>query len=173
MLHRSQASKNTINLNCQSCTQCFSFLHRVSCQNYWWLLSLSRQSWNHVPHESSCFWIHSCWWLIQKHNGRITNHGNSNLKFSFITTRIGSSTNILKFFEIHFNQFLFNEFSSELKWNSFDGSKKFKMFFGSQKLKKSIKLWTISNITSCISHVICNIMSHNVGLTSSRRNFSC
>ena len=94
MLTRAKASELTLDHDTHLGTKGFGLLHRMSRENYGTLFPQSRDIRDDSPHEALCLRVDTSAWFIEKHDGRVSNQGDSTLQLAFIATGKSSCIDI-------------------------------------------------------------------------------
>jgi hypothetical protein len=107
--------------------------------------------------------VNSSWRFIQEYKWRVPYQSHCNWKLSSVSSwkLIGSCINVV--LKIHVSNLLINNSFFQIKPYTFQSSIYLKMFKNSQTFKNGIKLWTVSNLFSCLfeSTLSCNIWTVN------------
>ena len=148
MLSSSEAFELSFHHYTNLSAQCLCLLHWVSRQNYSWFLLLLRNSWYHIPHKSTSLWVDTCWRLIKKNNGRVSDKSYCNTKFPFIPSGKLTRFLVLIFFQVSVDNLLLNELIMKSFGNIFKSCMIMEMLLHSHIWNERIKLWTVSNVST-------------------------
>lgn len=153
--------------NSEPCRKSFSFLHRVGCQDNSGVVSLSGNSGNYLPHESSGFWIHSSWWFIQEDDSWISDHGHGNRKLTFVASWESAWQFISILSQIHLFYFFIDGLFFVISTQRLHIIEEFELFLYTQIINEGIKLRTIAQSLADFVQVIANFKTVEVTVSSS------